>query len=548
VESIETLANGIFPRDLPTVDDVFSKYPKRKLAGGQKVTRYAPSPTGFMHIGNLYSALVSERVAHGSGGVFFLRIEDTDSKREVTGSVEKIISALDYFGLSYDEATVGNRDIGDYGPYIQSQRKALYGVFGRELLVRGLAYPCFCSEEELEAIANKQKAQGCKRLGYYGIWAKYRNFPLDESLNRIEAGEKFVLRFRSPGSFDKKIIVNDVLRGNIEYPENDLDVVLLKQNFLPTYHFAHVVDDFLMGTSLVLRGDEWLPSLPLHLQLFRAMGWKAPKYAHLSPLMKMGGSSKRKLSKRKDPEADVEYFDRAGYPRDSIIEYLLNIANSNFEDWRRQNPDRHYGEFAFELKKMNVSGALFDFVKLDSISKNVISKMTAEEVYENVLVWARKYDGSLAELLENHRTRALTIFAIERRGTKNVRKDIYKWSEMENEINYFFHLDRVTVEEKLHNLNPEDVKKIAQLFLENYIPADSKELWFDKIKSVARECGYSDNSRDFKEHPENFHGSISDVTKILRILLSGREQGPDLYSIMNVLGQEEMSSRIGRFL
>ncbi|MDR3078508.1 MAG: glutamate--tRNA ligase [Rickettsiales bacterium] len=548
MEMVEELAARIFPGDLPTVADIFDRYPRRKSGDGQRITRYAPSPTGFMHLGNLYSALVSERVAHRSGGLFFLRIEDTDDKREVAGAVEKVFAALGDFGLSYDEATLASGDLGSYGPYIQSRRKTLYKVFGRELLLRGLAYPCFRSEEELEAMVNEQKAQGCRRLGCYGTWAAHRNLSARESLARIEAGEKFVLRFKSPGNFDRKIVVNDLLRGNIEYPENDLDVVLMKQNFLPTYHFAHVVDDFLMGTNLVIRGDEWLPSLPLHLQLFRAMDWRAPKYAHISPLMKMENGSRRKLSKRKDPEADVEYFWRAGYPRDSVIEYLLNIANSNFEDWRRQNPDRHYGEFPFDIKKMNASGALFDSVKLDSTSKNVIARMTAEEVYGNVLHWARKYNPNFAALLESRRDMALEIFSIERRETKNVRKDMANWSEVENEISYFFGLGEAAVEEKLRDSDRPEAGRIARLFLDGYRPQDSREEWFGKIKSLARECGYSDSPRDFKEHPENFRGSISDVTRIIRILLSGREQGPDLYATMAVLGREEIARRVGRFL
>jgi glutamyl-tRNA synthetase len=492
--------------------------------------------------------MVSERVAHMSGGIFFLRIEDTDSRREVAGAVGKIITALDHFGLAYDEITLEDRDVGDYGPYIQSKRKLIYMVFARELLLRGRVYPCFCNEEELENIISKQRTQGCKRLGYYGMWAKYRGFPIQESIRRIEAGEKYVLRFKSPGNFDRKAVVNDLLRGNIEYQESDLDIVLLKQNFLPTYHFAHVVDDFLMGTNLVIRGDEWLPSLPLHIQLFQAMGWRSPKYIHISPLMKMDGSSKRKLSKRKDPEADVEYFDRIGYPNNSVMEYLINIANSNFEDWRRQNPDRHYGEFPFDARKMNVSGALFDFAKLDSISRNVISKMTAREVYNNVLVWAEKYDSSLLELLRNHEEMAIKIFSIERQGVKNVRKDISKWSEIGNEISYFFSLDESIVRERLQNLDASAAREIARLFLSSYVYGDVKELWFDRIKSIARECGYADNSKDFKEHPENFRGSISDVTRIIRIMLTGREQGPDLHSIMNVLGEGETTRRIGRFL
>ncbi|MDR2778614.1 MAG: glutamate--tRNA ligase [Rickettsiales bacterium] len=544
MEPNEELAKKIFTEDVLAVEDIFNRYQARDLNGSKKITRFAPSPTGFMHIGNLYSAMVSERVAHSSDGIFFLRIEDTDEKREVAGAVDKIISTLDYFAIRYDEGPGNAVDFGVYGPYVQSKRKLIYKVFAKSLVERGLAYPCFCSEEELEEIANRQKNNGCRRLGYYGSWASYRNYPAEESIRKIEKGEEYVVRFKSPGNFNRKIVVNDILRGNVEFPENDLDIVILKKNFLPTYHFAHIVDDFLMGTNLVVRGDEWLPSLPIHIQLFQAMKWKAPRYAHISPLMKMDGNIRRKLSKRKDPEADVEYFDRAGYPRDSVKEYLINVANSNFENWRKQNPEVHHSKFPFDIKKMNVSGALFDFVKLDSVSKNVIGKMSAEEIYENTTVWARKYDPDLLGTITSNRELAVKIFSIERDTNGKTRKDIAKWSEVRNEIIYFFELDGKTVKSSLDNTDKDDVAKIGQLFLEIYNDKDSKEEWFEKMKIIARECNYADNNRDFKEQPEKFSGSISDVTRIIRILLTGREQGPDLYSQMNIMGRDKVLRRI----
>lgn len=541
---MEKLIEAIFGSDSPSVDDIFSKYKARQLENGQKVTRFAPSPTGFIHIGNLYAALVNERVAHISNGIFFLRIEDTDEKREVAGAIDKVINALNYFDIKYDEGTDGSHDIGNYAPYKQSDRREIYKVFVKDLMERGLAYPCFCSEEELEAIVNQQKAQNCQRLGYYGNWAKYRNFPPEESLEKIKQGNEYVIRFRSNGDFNKNIVVNDVIRGNKDFPENDLDIVIMKKNGLPTYHFAHVVDDFLMGTTLVIRGDEWLPSLPLHLQLFQAMRWKAPKYAHISPLLKIDNGIKRKLSKRKDPEANVEYFDQLGYSKESVIEYMLNLANSSFEGWRKQNPDKSYSSFPFDIKKMNVSGALFDFVKLDSISKDVISKMNAKEVYHNSLEWARKYDRDLENILEYNEDKCLKIFGIERENTKKVRKDISKWSDVKQEIIYFFELDKNSIRKQLEPFDKKEIKTICEKFLESYNPEDEQSEWFEKLKVIARNLGYADNIKDYKENSQVYKGNISDVAKIIRILITGRDQSPDLCAIMKIIGLNEVKERL----
>lgn len=541
---MEKLINIIFGKNILEVENIFEKYKKRELNDGQKVTRFAPSPTGFIHIGNLYSALVNERVAHKSGGIFFLRIEDTDEKREVDGAIDKVINALKYFDIKYDEGSEGNKEIGNYAPYQQSQRKDIYKVFIKNLMERGLAYPCFCTEEELDNIIKQQKAQNCQRLGYYGSWAKYRNFPIEEAIKKIESGEKYVIRFKSPGNFNSKIVINDIIRGKREFPENDLDIVIMKKNELPTYHFAHIVDDFLMGTNLVIRGEEWLPSLPLHIQLFQAMKWKAPKYAHISPLLKMEEFNKRKLSKRKDPEANVEYFDQLGYPKESVMEYLINLANSNFEDWRKQNPDKHYNDFPFDIKKMNTSGALFDFIKLDSISKDVISRMSASYIYKNIIIWSKKYDKELYEILSNNMDKIIEILSIERENTKKSRKDIIKWSDIKYEISYFFEIDKVDIQKKLYYVDENDLKKITILFLNNYSISDSKENWFEKLKLVARECDYADNIKNYKEQPNKYKGDISDIAKILRIIITGREQSPDLCSIMKILGYREVKNRL----
>lgn len=541
---MEDLIKLIFGENLPSRENIFNKYKIRNLKNGQKVTRFAPSPTGFIHIGNLYSALVNERVAHISDGIFFLRIEDTDEKREIEGAVNKIINALEYFDIKYDEGTDGINEIGNYAPYKQSDRKEIYKVFIKDLMERGMAYPCFCTEEELENIIKQQKAQNCSRLGYYSNWAKYRNLPIEESIKKIKNGEEYVIRFRSNGNFNKNIVVNDIIRGNTEFPENELDIVIMKKNGLPTYHFAHVVDDFLMGTTTVIRGDEWLPSLPLHIQLFQAMKWKAPKYAHISPLLKIENGAKRKLSKRKDPEANIEYFDQLGYPKESVIEYLLNLANSSFEGWRKQNPEKSYSEFPFDIKKMNVSGALFDFIKLDSVSREVISKMNKQEVYNNVLNWSKKYDKQLESMLSNNKERCLEIFGIERENTKKVRKDIAKWSDTKQEILYFFELDEKEIRKKLEYIDLEEVRKISRNFSDIYDIKDEHDLWFEKLKRIARNLGYADNIKDYKENPGLYKGNISDVAKVLRILVTGREQSPDLCIIMKILGSDETKRRL----
>ncbi len=547
---MEEFIDKFFSKNLPTIEEIFNKYPRRNLKEGEKITRFAPSPTGFMHMGNLYSAIIDERVAHSgkNSGIFFLRIEDTDQKREVEGALEIIIDNLKYYGLNYEEGVINSSsdDFGIYGPYTQSKREDIYKVFVKDLLQKGLAYPCFCTEEELEEIINKQKAQNCSRLGYYGGWAKYRNFPIEEAIKKIENGEKCVIRLKSPGDFNKKIVVNDILRGNLEFHENDLDVVILKQNGLPTYHFAHLIDDFLMGTTTIIRGEEWLPSLPLHVQLFQIMKWKAPKYLHISPLMKIDETTgnKRKLSKRKDPENNLEFFKQAGYPGESVVEYLLNLANSNFEDWRRQNKDKNYKDFTFDMKKMNNSGAIFDLIKLNNISKDVVSKMTADEIYNNVSKWAEKYDKELFKLMTENSEYILKIFNIERENIKKPRKDIAKWSDINNEIEYFFKLNKEEVENNLKDFNREDIKNIVKYFLETYNEKDDNQTWFEKLKEVAEKCGYSSSTKEYKENPDKFKGDISTVATILRVLITGRLQSPDLCSIMKVLGRNKIEERL----
>ncbi len=543
---MKELIELIFKDKLMTVEEVFKKYPPRNLKDGQRITRIAPSPTGFVHIGTIYMALVSERIAHQSGGKFFVRIEDTDGKREVEGAADLLAQSFKKYGIIADEGMVdADKFVGDYGPYKQSERENIYKVFIKHLMEQGLAYPCFCSEEELEEIVQQQKAQNCPRLGYYGGWAKYRNLPLEEAKRRIKNGDEYVIRFKSFGNFNKKIVVNDVIKGNLEFPENDLDVVIMKKNGLPTYHFAHAVDDFLMGTNLVTRGDEWLPSLPLHIQLFQALKFKAPKYAHVSPIMKIDGNGKRKLSKRKDKESNIIYFDELGYPKEAVIEYLLNLANSSFEDWRKQNPKEDYKNFKFDIKKMNTSGALFDFAKLDNVSKDVIGRMTATEIYDLVLEWSGKYNIEMYELIKNNKDYTIKIFNIERENAKKPRKDITRWCNVYDEIKYFFETpNKQTVKSELNRFNGDDVLKIVDLFANFYDENDDNQVWFDKVKKVAKQCNYCDNIKEYKENPTQFNGSVADVATILRILTTGRSQSPDLCSIMKILGKKEVLNRL----
>ena len=438
------LAELIFPnaKDISYYEE---KYPERNLPEGAIVTRFAPSPTGFVHIGGLYQALVAIECAKRTKGVFFLRVEDTDQKREVENGVTGIVNSLIDFDMEPDEGMISDtEEKGEYGPYKQSLRKEIYQAYAKYLISQGKAYPCFCTPEDGEEIRKKQE-EAKIRPGYYGVWAKCRNLSVEEAIQKIKNGEQYIIRFKSPGREDRKIKHKDIIKGNVDFPENDLDIVIIKADGLPTYHFAHAVDDHLMHTTHVIRSDEWLSSVPLHLQLFQELGFKAPKYAHISPIMKNDNGGKRKLSKRKDPEAAVEYYKKEGIPPLAVKEYLLNIANSTFENWRRANPDKSIDEFDFQLNKMSVSGALFDMVKLLDIGKTVISKMTAEEVYEKSLKWAEEYDAKLAEILKN-KEYALKVFGIER-GNKKPRKDISKWSDVMYNIEYMY--DEIFIMKKM---------------------------------------------------------------------------------------------------
>ena len=541
------LANLIFP-DSKGISYYEEKYPKRDLKEGAIVTRYAPSPTGFMHIGGLYQGLISQKLTQQTDGVFFLRIEDTDQKREVENGVSEIINSLKQYGLEPDEGCVSDtEEKGNYGPYKQSLRKEIYQAYAKYMIEQGKAYPCFCSPEEIEEIRAKQEAAKI-RPGYYGVWAKCRTITVEEAAEKIKNGEKYIIRFKSPGREDRKIKHKDVIKGNVEFPENDQDIVIIKADGLPTYHFAHVVDDHLMGTTHVIRGDEWLSSVPLHLQLFYEMGFKAPKYAHIAPIMKNDNGNKRKLSKRKDPEAAVSYYSELGIPKEAVKEYLINIANSNFENWRRANPDKSFNEFDLQLNKMSVSGALFDMVKLLDVSKIVISKMTAQEVYENAKVWASKYNEDLSKLLED-KEYALKVFGIER-GNKKPRKDIAKWEDVMDNIEYMyddvFYNKEQNYDYQVIN-DKEDIKKILSLYIEKYYDEnDDKQAWFDKIKELAGELGYAKEVKEFKANPDAYKAHVGDVSTVLRVALTARTNTPDMYEIMQVLGKDVVIARLQR--
>ena len=542
------LADLIFP-DAKDISYYEEKYPERNLKEGAVVTRFAPSPTGFVHIGGLYQSLVAKKIAKQTDGVFFVRIEDTDQKREVENGVSEILTSLKEYDLSPDESlNTDGTDNGNYGPYIQSKRKDIYQAYAKSLLEKGLAYPCFCSAEDLNEIReNQTKAR--QRTGYYGTWTRCRNMPVDMAMEKIKNGDSYIVRLKSPGNPEKKIKHKDLIKGNIEFPENDQDIVIIKSDGLPTYHFAHAVDDHLMRTNLVIRADEWVASVPLHLQLFYMLGFKPPKYAHIAPIMKEEDGNKRKLSKRKDPEAAVSYYREEGIPKEAVIEYLMNIANSNFEAWRKGNKDKSIDDFNFDIKKMGVSGALFDMVKLLDVSKTVISTYSAEKVLEDVLNWSNIYDKDLYELLNRDKEYALKIFGIER-GNVKPRKDIAKWSDVKDSIIYMFDDRFLTsnIEYEYQKVTDEnEIKKIVSTYFDKYYDEnDDKQTWFNKMKDLSEELGYAREVKEYKNNPDSYKGHVGDISTVIRVKVTGRANTPDLYEILQVLGKESILKRVNK--
>ena len=515
-------------------------YPKRDLKEGAVVTRFAPSPTGFLHFGGLFAAFVGRTAAKSTDGVFYLRIEDTDKKREIENGVSLIVKGLSDFGITIDEGMLSETDEkGNYGPYTQSARRDIYRCFVKELVKKGLAYPCFMSEEELAEIRELQETK--KELpGVWGDYAKFRNITVEEAERRIKAGEQYVVRLLSPGQPDKRIKFKDVIRGEIEMPENINDIVLLKKDGIPTYHFAHTVDDHLMRTTHVVRGDEWVSSVPIHLQLFYVCGFKPPKYAHISPIMKEENGGKRKLSKRKDPEAAVSFYEEEGYPAGSVWEYLLTLANSNYEEWRRANKAASPTEFPFSLSKMSKGGALFDMVKLNDVSKSYISTLSAEEVYDLLYDWAKANDDVLFNRLSD-KEYALKVLGVER-GNAKPRKDIAKWNEVRDYTEYYYTAPDTF--EFPENIDKQSALEILENYKEVYTPDLTAEDWFPAVRDMAEKLDYAKNPKLYKENPDNFKGHVGDVSTVIRIAITGRSNTPDLFWISTVLGYDETVKRI----
>ncbi len=542
----DELAELLFPGIDKTPEYYEELYPARSLPEGARVTRFAPSPTGYLHIGGLFGALVDVLTAKVSGGISYLRIEDTDKKREIDDGVSAITNGMKAFGVEFDEGVTGfGTEKGAYGPYTQSRRAEIYQTVAKSLVKQGLAYPCFCTADELTALREKQEAEGAAITGYFGKYAKCRNLGFDEIKANLAAGKPWVLRFRSDGSEDKRITFEDMIRGKIEMPENITDEVLLKSDGIPTYHFAHVCDDHFMRTTHVIRGEEWISSVPKHIALFKACGFRVPKYAHTPQVMKFDDETgdKRKLSKRKDPEAAVSYFVVEGFPKESLIEYLLTIISSGFEDWRRANPGLPAMDYPFNLKKMSSSGCLFDLVKLNDVSKNVISVMNAQTVYERVTEWAKEYDGDFYKVLTADPERSKAILNIDRENPKP-RKDIAKWSEVRDYISYFFNEYYERDYTLPENISKADARAIIEKYSAAFSLADDKDAWFGRIKDMCASLGFTPNVKEFKQNPGLYKGHVGDVSTVIRIALTSRRNTPDLYSIMQLLGEDEIKARL----
>lgn len=549
MDDYKKLADLIFPDIKKSVADYEKEYPERNLKEGAKVTRYAPSPTGFMHIGNFYSSVINYVLAKQSGGVFFLRNEDTDSSRELSGAVEYIRHVLEHYHINPDEYEYRdiNKEAGNYGPYIQSERKDIYHAFIKELVSQGKAYPCFLTQEEMDEIRATQTA-GKKRIGIYGKYAKYRDLSPVDAMERIKSGEKYTVRLKSSGNFFNKFKFNDLVFGEMEFPENDIDIPIMKSsNLLPTYHFAHLVDDHLMRTTHVVRGQEWMSSVPVHYELFKTFGFKMPKYIHTPLILKKDGDKIRKISKRLDPEARMTYYEEKGYPVYSLIEAIMTIANSNYEQWREGHPDADFTEFEFSPKKMSSAGALFDLDKLDNISKNYLSKLKASEVFDGLDEWSKIYDTDFNALINKHKDYTISVLNIEREQ-KKPRKDFACFSEVKDNIWYMYNelFDGAVFDFSFLKYE-EDAKKIISTYLNEYFDInDDKETWFNKIKELTEKMGYCSNMKEYKENPDNYRGSTADISNVIRVALTTKLTTPDLYEIINILGDAEVRSRFSK--
>lgn len=550
------LAELLFPDVRETPEDMEKRYPPRELPEGAKVTRFAPSPTGFVHFGGLFPSTVGDRLAHQSGGVFYLRIEDTDAKREVPGAAEALIRTLETYGINFDEgAILGDDgkicDKGNYGPYKQSLRGPIYHVYAKQLVKEGKAYPCFSTEEELEELQQINKKEEIKNTDWEAVAAQRkaemlarRNFTIEEVEANLKAGMPFVLRILADGDPEKKIKFTDLVKGNMEVTENDEDFVILKSDGIPTYHFAHAVDDHLMGTTHVIRGEEWLPSLPKHIQLFRYLGFRLPKYMHIAQIMRLDeNGNKKKLSKR-DMGANMDEYTQMGYCPEAVCEYVMTLLNSNYEEWRMQNPTASYKEFPFSIKKMSVSGCLFDFDKLGDVSKNVVSKMTAEQVYEATAKWAKSFDPDFYSVFTRDPDFTKAVLAIGRGGNKP-RKDFGRWDEVKGYMGFMFD-ELFNVEEEYPEKFPKEVIKSAlEKFVATYDEGDDQNVWFGKIKDIAASIGFAADMKEYKANPEAFGGNVADVSMFLRLAVTGKMNSPDMYSVMKILGGDKVKARIG---
>ncbi|MBS7275895.1 MAG: glutamate--tRNA ligase [Eubacteriales bacterium] len=554
------LAELLFPDVKETPEELELRYPKRDLPEGAKVTRFAPSPTGFVHFGGLFPSMTGERLAHQSGGVFFLRIEDTDAKREVPGAAEGLIKTLARYGIEFDEgAVIGDdgkiTDRGAYGPYKQSLRRDIYRVYAKRLVSEGKAYPVFTTAEELDALnAADKKAEVKNRVWTEEAAAEQkaemlaqRNFTVDEVKAHLEAGDRFVLRILADGDGKRTVKASDLVRGALEFPENDEDFVLLKSDGIPTYHFAHAVDDRLMGTTHVIRGEEWLPSLPKHVQLFRYLGFRLPKYMHIAQIMHLDeNGNKKKLSKR-DMGANMDDYTRMGYSPEAVCEYVMTLLNSNYEEWHMQNPDKNYRDFPFSIKKMSVSGCLFDFGKLNDVSRNILSGMTAEQVYDGLTGWAAEFDPEFAAELTRDPEYTKSILAIGR-GGKKPRKDLAVWSDAKPYMGFFYDRYFAVTDSIPDSFSREDVNAVLTGFLDSYDEGDDMNVWFEKIKRIAAALGYAADMKEYKADPQAFKGSVADVSMFIRVAVTGKMNSPDLYTVMHILGKERTEARLRAML
>lgn len=536
------LANLIFPNINKTIEDYLKIYPRREE--NTTVTRFAPSPTGYVHIGGIYQAVMDNLIAKNNNGVFFLRNEDTDKERELDSALDLIMKTLNYYDLTPDEYQYHDQIVGNYGPYTQSERKDIYQAFIKHFIEIGRAYPCFCSKETLDEVRHEQETFKI-RTGYYGRYATCRNLSIEEAAEKIKNKEDYIIRFKSMGDPEKRFKFDDLVKGKIFMPENDLDIVIMKKDGLPTYHFAHLVDDYLMGTTHVVRGEEWLSSVPIHIELFNALEVEPPKYIHTPLIMKKENDKLRKISKRKDPEANMTYYQELGYPVEAVIESLMVIINTNYEEWHTANPDKTYLDFTYDPKKMSASGGLYDLDKLENISKTIISKMTKEELYNYSYEWSKTYSNSLKELIESNPEYYKNILNIEREKPKP-RKDIAKYSDIESNIWYMYdniynEKDKIYEYQKI--TDKEEINKILSLYIEKYLDLSNQEEWFNNIKLLCDELGYASNMKDYKNNPDNYKGNVADISTVLRVSLTSKSMTPDLYEIMKLLGKDRIIER-----